>query len=195
MVHVEGELAGMTTYQVYLTTPNADDLLTALIGDDSFALNLSSSTTFYQHPNGGVTPEFMSDVMVDVMPNLAYDSYVTVGLDGPASQVGESNAGVIPGPWSSEFEAGGPVVIEDELGGGWYVVPSATNAEVGADLRILVAQLTTDGQITGSFRAQVFPNGNNENDDRVDITFMDAICGCNDPELRPDGQLLGRRLM
>jgi hypothetical protein len=182
VVHTEGDLAGMTTYQVFLTTPNAGDLVTALIGDNNFALNLSSSSSFYQHPEGGVTPEFISDVMIGVMPNLAYDSYVTVGLDGPASEAGEANAGVIPGPWSSEFEAGGPVVIEDELGGGWYVVPSASNAEVGADLRILVAQLTTDGQITGSFRAQVFPNGDNENDDRVDMTFMDAICGCNDPE-------------
>jgi hypothetical protein len=181
-VHTEGELAGMTTYQVYLTTPNADDVVTALIGDSNFALDLSSSTTFYQHASGGVTPELMSDLLMEMMPDLTYDSYVTVGLSGPASEAGEANAGVIPGPWSAEFEAGGPVHIEDELGGGWYVVPSASNAVVGADLRILVAQLTTDGQITGSFRAQVFPNGDNEEDDRVDITFMDAICGCNDPE-------------
>ena len=180
-VHTEGELAGMTTYQVFLTTPNAEDVVTALIGDNNFSLNLSSSTSFYQHAAGGVTPELLSEMMVDMMPNLAYDSYVTVGLDGPAMEAGEANAGVIPGPWSSEFEAGGPVIVEEELGGGWYVVPSASNAVVGADLRILVAQLTTDGQITGSFRAQVFPNGDNEDDDRVDLTFMDAICGCNDP--------------
>ena len=180
-VHTEGELAGMTTYQVFLTTPNAEDIVTALIGDNNFNLNLSSSTSFYQHAAGGVTPELLSEMMVDMMPNLAYDSYVTVGLDGPAMEAGEANAGVIPGPWSSEFEAGGPVIVQEELGGGWYVVPSASNAVVGADLRILVAQLTTDGQITGSFRAQVFPNGDNEDDDRVDITFMDAICGCNDP--------------
>ncbi|MDA8605678.1 hypothetical protein N9L13_01455, partial [Flavobacteriales bacterium] len=180
-VHTEGELAGMTTYQVFLTTPNAEDIVTALIGDNNFNLNLSSSTSFYQHAAGGVTPELLSEMMVDMMPNLAYDSYVTVGLDGPAMEAGEANAGVIPGPWSSEFEAGGPVIVQEELGGGWYVVPSASNALVGADLRILVAQLTTDGQITGSFRAQVFPNGDNEDDDRVDITFMDAICGCNDP--------------
>jgi hypothetical protein len=48
-VHTEGELAGMTTYQVFLTTPSADDILTALIGDNNFALNLSSSTSFRIH--------------------------------------------------------------------------------------------------------------------------------------------------
>ena len=119
--------------------------------------------------------------MIAVSPELAYDSYVTIGLDGPAMELGDVNAGIIPGPWSADFEAGGPVIVDDLLGGGWYVVPDANNAVVGADARILIAQLTTDGQISGSFRAQVFPNGNYENDDRVDITFLDAICGCNDP--------------
>jgi len=64
----------------------------------------------------------------------------------------------------------------------WLVCRTICEQRIGRRrLRILVAQLTTDGQITGSFRAQVFPNGDNEEDDRVDITFMDAICGCNDP--------------
>ncbi|MFZ8836748.1 MAG: hypothetical protein ACO2XQ_06850 [Flavobacteriales bacterium] len=180
--HTEGDLAGMTTYRVYLTTPNANDVLTAIVGDQEFALDLTSSTSFYQHPGGGVTPEGLSAAMLAAVPELAYDSYVTIGLDGPAMELGEMNAGIIPGPWSSEFEAGGPVHVADALGGGWYVVPDADNALVGADARILIAQLTTDGQITGSFRAQIFPNGDSENDDRVDITFMDANCGCNDPD-------------
>ena len=182
MEHTEGELAGLTTYQVFLSTPNASDVLTALVGDQEFALNLSSTTSFYQHPGGGVTPEGLSEAMLSVTPELAYDSYVTIGLDGPATSLDEMNTGIIPGPWSASFEAGGPVNVTDEFGGGWYVVPDAANAIVGDDARILVAQLTTDGQISGSFRAQVFPEGDYENDDRVDISFLDAICGCNDPD-------------
>ena len=182
MEHTSGELAGMTTYRVYLTTPNAEDVVTAFIGDQEFALDLTSSTSFYQHPAGGVTPAGLADFMLDFAPELAYDSYVTIGLDGPAMSADEFDAGIIPGPWSADFENGGPVHIEDELGGGWYAIPSASNALVGDDLRILVAQLTTDGQVSGSFRTQVFPNGDNINDDRVDISFLDAICGCNDEE-------------
>ena len=182
MEHTSGELAGLTTYRVYLTTPNAGDVITAFIGDQEFALDLTSSTSFYQHPAGGVTPAGLADFMLDFAPELAYDSYVTIGLDGPAMSADEFDAGIIPGPWSADFENGGPVHIEDELGGGWYTIPSASNALVGDDLRILVAQLTTDGQVSGSFRTQVFPNGDNINDDRVDISFMDAICGCNDEE-------------
>ena len=120
--------------------------------------------------------------MLSMAPELAYDSYVTIGLDGPATELGEMNTGIIPGPWSASFEAGGPVNVTDEFGGGWYVVPDAANALVGDDARILIAQLTSDGQISGSFRAQVFPEGDYANDDRVDISFLDAICGCNDPD-------------
>ena len=182
MEHTEGELAGLTTYQVFLSTPNASDVLTAIVGDQEFALNLSSTTSFYQHPGGGVTPEGLSAAMLSVAPELAYDSYVTIGLDGPATSLDEMNTGIVPGPWSASFEAGGPVNVNDEFGGGWYVVPDAANAIVGDDARILIAQLTTDGQISGSFRAQVFPEGDYANDDRVDISFLDAVCGCNDPD-------------
>ena len=100
MEHTEGELAGMTTYQVFLSTPNASDVLTALVGDQEFALNLSSTTSFYQHSGGGVTPEGLSEAMLSVTPELAYDSYVTIGLDGPATSLDEMNTGIIPGPWS-----------------------------------------------------------------------------------------------
>ncbi len=179
--HTEGELAGMKTYQVFLSTPAADDVLTAVVGDQEFALNLSSTTSFYQHPGGGVTPEGLSEAMIAVAPELAFDSYVTIGLSGPATSADEMNAGIVPGPWSASFEAGGPVNVNDEFGGGWYVVPDAANAVVGADGRILVAQLTTDGQISGSFRAQVFPEGNLDDDDRVDLTFLSANCGCTNP--------------
>ena len=79
--------------------------------------------------------------------------------------------------------------MNDGLGGGWYLLPpTAANASAGSDNRILFAQLTTDGDISGSFRVQVFPEGNSENDDRVDFTFslsepqeMD-VCGCTDEE-------------
>ena len=38
--------------------------------------------------------------------------------------------------------------------------------------RILVAQLTTDGDISGQFRAQIFPGGDQENDVRADLSFV-----------------------
>ena len=49
-------------------------------------------------------------------------------------------------------------------------------------MRILFAQLTTDGIVSGSFRTQVFPDGDNSSDVRPDITFLieELVCGCTD---------------
>ena len=177
--HVTGDLAGQTTYRVYLTTPNASDVLTAVTGNDEFSLALETTTSFYQHPAAGVTPAGLTPALLGIAPNAAYDSYVTIGLDGPASGA-EMNVQVIPSPWTAAFENGNSFEVVDGIGSGWFVVPGAPNAIAGADHRILIAQLTTDGKVSGSFRAQVFPMGDPANDDRADITFLDGVCGCND---------------
>jgi len=71
---------------------------------DDFALSLATTTSFYQEPIfGGVTPENISVGAIGFIPNLAYDSWVTVGLEGPASS-GESATSILTSAWSSEFE-------------------------------------------------------------------------------------------
>ena len=169
-VHSSGSLSGMTTYRLYLVTPNSTDAATSFTGNDEFALELSTSTSFYQEPIfGGETPENSSGPTLGLIPELAYDSWITIGIDGPASG-NESNVSLIPGTWISDFESGNSFEVNDGLGGGWFLLPpTAANASAGSDNRILFAQLTTDGDISGSFRVQVFPEGNSENDDRVDL--------------------------
>ena len=186
-VHTEGTLAGMTTYRLYVTLENADDAATSFTGNDEFALSLNTTTSFYQEPIfGGVTPANSSGAALSLLPDLAYDSWVTVGIDGPASG-GEADATLLPGDWMSTFEAGNSFLVNDGVGSGWYILPpTAPNGVAGEDGRILFAQLTTDGDISGSFRVQIFPNGDSENDNRVDFEFslseetqMD-LCGCTD---------------
>ena len=185
--HTLGPFVGMTTYRVYLTTIAPTDGVSAIVGDDEFPLSLATTTTFYQEPIfGGVTPGNLSAVALSLLPELAYDSWVTIGLDRPASSVeGEVNASLLAGSWDDIFESGQSFVVDDNYGSGWYLLPpTASNSLAGANLRVLVAQLTTDGDISGSFRAQVFPEGDQENDYRVDATFSmgedTAICGCTD---------------
>ena len=71
---------------------------------------------------------------------------------------------------------------ESENGSGWTVIPwTATNTIAGPEQRVLLAQLTTDGHLSGSMRVQVFPQGDNENDLRLDVTFdTNVVCGCTD---------------
>ena len=49
-------LDGMTTYRVYAQLANSDDVLGALIGDSEHPGFFSTTTNFFQHNIGGVTP-------------------------------------------------------------------------------------------------------------------------------------------
>ena len=42
--HSEGDLAGQSTYRVYVTTPNSSDIVTAVTGNDNFPLSLATTT-------------------------------------------------------------------------------------------------------------------------------------------------------
>ena len=178
--HTEGELAGLTTYRVYLTVPNAGDQVTSFTGNDEYPISLTTTTSFYQNVFGGVTPMDISSGALSLVPELAYDSWVTVGLE-QAPEAGEGSIGVIPGSWSTEFEAGNSFTVNDGVGSGWYIIPPvASNGLAGDDHKVLVAQLTTDGDIAGSFRTQVFPNGDQVNDVRADISFEQSGGSCDD---------------
>ena len=93
--HLDGELAGMETYRVYLDLASASDVVTSISGSEEFALELNTTTSFYQHPLGAATPSMLSDMALDAVPALAFDSYITIGVDGPAG-AGEQNASFIP---------------------------------------------------------------------------------------------------
>ena len=77
--HTNGELAGMTTYRMYIATPHTDDYLSAVFGDDESPLSISSSTSFYQHMFGSVLGSEMIPFIYPTFPELQYDSWVTIG--------------------------------------------------------------------------------------------------------------------
>ena len=170
--HEGGELDGMRTYRVYLDVAHSDDQVTSFTGNDEFALSLNTTTSFYQNALGGATPNDLSDAAIALVPELAYDSYVTVGLTGQPEGA-EGSVELIPGTWMDAFEAGDSFTVNDGIGSGWYIVPPvAVNGLGGDDQRVLVAQLTTDGDLSGQFRTQVFPQGDQDNDVRADMTFV-----------------------
>ena len=191
-VHEEGELAGLTTYRMYVTTPNPTDVFSAMWGDSDTPLLITSSTSFYQHPLGSSLGHNISPLAFEVLPELEFDSWLTVGLDGPAgpndqapSPIGDAESG-----WLSNFEAGGDVVLNDETGGALYVVNDPSeNIVSGDDLRILVGQFTTDGELSGQVNFQMFNMGMATDDADISIPFAgvgqvdstsEIVCGCTD---------------
>lgn len=83
--HTEGELAGMTTYRLYLYMQNEDDFLVSCSGDDMNPMELASTSTpaWFQHEVA--TTAFATDVnpvFFPTFPEFAYDSWLTIGGRG-----------------------------------------------------------------------------------------------------------------
>ena len=83
--HTSGDLAGLTTYRLYMQTAHESDRVIAAVGDDEFPLSLMPETAFYQNAFGNNNPEGISPAWIGFFPELAFDSWVTIGLDGPSS--------------------------------------------------------------------------------------------------------------
>ena len=66
---------------MYLDVAHATDQVTSFTGNDEFAA-LNTTTSTCQNGFGGVTPNDITDGAIALVPELAYDSYVTVGLMG-----------------------------------------------------------------------------------------------------------------
>ena len=176
-------IPGYNTYRIYITTPNATDQVSAVTGQGENPMIISTTGDFYQHPNGGVFPNGINPILFDFVPEIQYDSWFTIGIDGvPNTALGQSSIQGLPEPepWSIPFESGNGFTIDDVIGSGWFVNPDATNGIAGDDQRVLLAQLTTNGELNGQFYVQVFPEGNNLNQERVTITFGGSQCGCTD---------------
>jgi hypothetical protein len=191
--HTEGELSGMTTYRMYITTPNTNDIISAIYGDNDSPLEIATTTSFYQHPFGSSLGTNNNPLLYSGFPELEFDSWLTMGLDTPPGpgEVAPSTIGDLNNGWVSNFEAGMNIVIEDSIGGAMFITndPGTTNIVSGEEQRILIGQFTTDGDMSGVINAQMFTEGVTEPADRVTLDFDgvglhvgggDVVCGCMD---------------
>ena len=151
-VHDGGDLDGYVTYRVYIKTQNSDDFISSVTGDSEFPTRIQSSGDFYQSAFGGLLGSDQNPALFAFFPEAAYDSYVTIGLTEEAA-AGEGNINTIESavnPWGSNFEAGGDLTIDDAIGGGWFIFNGNTNGVAGDDEQVLLAQVTTNGMLSGS---------------------------------------------
>ena len=184
VVHTEGDLAGMTTYRLYLYTLNESDFLVSCYGDDSSPLELSSTSepAWFQHE--AATTAFATDVnplFFAAYPEFAYDSWLTIGAEDHTAAVDILSVEDPSYAAFAAFEQGESIEINGSIGCAWFVLPIPVNVEAiaGSDLRVLVAQLTTAGDISGQLYCLIFPEGISENEIRMELPI---IIACNDPE-------------
>jgi len=188
--HETGVLDGMTTYRLYMDCVNADDMVSAVSGDAIFPLDLSTTTSFYQDAIGSATPNAVNPMLFDFFPELEYDTWVTIGIEQqPDGGANQGDVSVVESPtqgWVLPFETGGNIIIDDATGGAWFVTQNYSNGVAGDDHKVLLAQLTTDGEISGTLLVQVFEHGVGETDLRFHLDFDgtegSGAGGCTDPE-------------
>ena len=189
--HTSGELEGMTTYRVYLKCLNATDYLSSCSGDINNPMEITTSSgSWWNSPyNPSWNASGLNPAVMGFFPELAYDSFLTIGAADGSVPAGEHPNSV----WgdndvSLEFVPGGGnnVVLDDEIGGAWYTpFPGAAAAEThsafaGEDLEILVMQITTAGDLTGQTHLQVFMNADQNQEWRDLLVFEQAVPGCMD---------------
>ena len=85
--------AGLTTYRFYVDMQDATDRMSAVFGNDQASLLVNTpggafNSAFNSSWNAsGINPAFLP-----VFPDLADDTYATIGLTGPASTSGIAGA-------------------------------------------------------------------------------------------------------
>ena len=186
--HIGGALDGQTTYRLYLNTLNESDYLSACSGDENSPMEITSSTGSWYNDFAsttwnalGINPGFFG-----FFPDLAYDSFLTIGAEDATVPAAEHPSSVW-GATDATLQFSGPaagtnVLVNDATGGAWYtpfpgLAAAGTHAAfAGADLRIMVAQFTTAGTMSGQIQVQVFQNGDQ------DLEFRDSLPMCNTGE-------------
>ena len=134
------------TYRVYAVLPTAQHSVHAVFGSYGHVLSISTTGSFFQHQYGSNSSLDINQSIVDLEPRLAFDSWVTIGVDNSD----QNELWQIDIDWT-QFLAGGSITATD---GAWFVAPDDENAFPKKENKVLLMQLTTTGTITGVINLQ-----------------------------------------
>ena len=204
----------LTTYRFYVNMVNATDRMSAVFGNNETPLAINTpegafNSAFNVTWNAsGINPAFLPTV-----PELASDTYATIGLDGPASTSGLAGA-ADPSIAEDDDQIISPYFINPDAtsllsntvtGASYFILNTASNGLPDEDMRVLILQVTTAGDISGTMNVQVFPEGIGANQQLVVWEFDgagvygggDDVAGCTVElglQLQPGGDR-GRRVL
>ena len=190
---------GSTVYRFYVQMQDATDRMSAVFGNDQASLLVNTPAGAFNSPyNSSWNASGINPAFLPVFPDLADDTYATIGLSGPASTSGiagaadpsiveDANQAITP-----YFLTPGATSLESTTltGASWYVLNTAANGLPDADGRVLIMQVTTAGDISGQINYQVFPLGVGADQEQISLAFDGAgtfgleivanACGCMD---------------
>lgn len=151
------ELAGYSTFRVYAEFESETDALSSLYAD---VIALGTGTMGIDAPCGcfdifdgtpTVDSLLHSPSVFEAIPTAQYDSFYTIGIASSLDEGSFPESVGIP----SQALCAGPVIDN----GAVFVAGIPPNAIAGEDLKVLVAQITTCGDLTFQACVQVFEGG------------------------------------
>ena len=177
-VHVPGH----NVYKFYVNMNDASDKFSAVFGNDQDNLIINTPSGIFNSSfnaswsAAGINPAFLA-----FFPDMAEDSYATIGLTGPAmgpqadpSLVEDADLSTTISDYFTEGGTG--LNVNTLTGGSWYVLNTAANSFPDADLRVLVMQITSSGDVSGTIIFQVFPLGVGADEQQFSVDFdVDAL--------------------
>ncbi|PCJ82278.1 MAG: hypothetical protein COA49_01920 [Bacteroidetes bacterium] len=171
-----------TVYRVYATFDSPTDELVAVYALETSPMVVDVTTSFYQDAVGGALGNTINPLFFAAFPSLEFDSWFTIGSadsngTSDIQQVGMDAA-------FASFEAGTGFNLNAFVGGSFFLIPGvSTDAVAGADGRVLIAQITTDGVVNMTMNFQWDDvNSNTSNAEGISISFpFVAVPGCTNP--------------
>ena len=167
---------GFDTYRVYANFIDDGAQVVAVYGLQDTILSISTTSSFYQDPLGGALSTSSNPLLFPSFPDLEYDTWVTIGSDNNTGSVDFIGIDFLA------FEAGGNLLVDDAVGGTWYILPDLEpTAFPDADGRVLLGQFTTDGIVDLTFNIQYrAADGSNKQVLEQSLTFPVVTPGCTD---------------
>lgn len=172
-VNNHGAVPG-NTYRVWAQLASPSHSLHIVWGDVENPLTIESTAPFYQHPYGGFSSSSIAPALTSVDPNVAYDSWITVGY-----QNNEGNDLWDLGIDFSSFNAGGEILANN---GAWFLIPTDEKCAPSENGLVLIGQFTTTGVASGRMNLQGW-TAPNQKWQATGVTFNTEnsfVFGCTD---------------
>jgi hypothetical protein len=167
------DLSNYITYRIYLCVQDAQDCLQAVYGGDPpgtnpldcapdlWDLHFNTTCGTFQHPLSGPWAYQNNFNFWPIFPSMEWDSYMTIDITGSFDGSGFSflplpcdaaYLATFEGDADCDFFDGGSLTIDSNA------IFNVTGLTAGPDGKILIAQITTCGDVSGNIGTQLLNN-------------------------------------
>ena len=174
------------THRLYVTFDGSGDELVAIYGtvgeNENSPLSVLSSAPIFNSTLGTNFGEGINPVFFGAFPEVEFDSWFTIGTSDNSGSGGVNSVGMES--YLADFNNGDGFTVESFTGASWFVIPGASaDAISGADNRVLIAQLTTNGVVDVVINVQSDDAaGNTSNTTGLTLSFPQIETGCMDAD-------------